>query len=54
MFAAIIRIEQLPRVCAAALWDCNDTDRWGSHHRLDLVVTAEGKADLGVEEANHG
>ncbi len=54
MFTAIVRIEQLSPVCRASLCDRNDTYRWGLHHRFDLVVTAEGKADFGVEEANNG
>ena len=54
MFAAVVRIVQLSRICRAGLCDCNDTYRWGLHRRFDLVVTAEGKADFGVDEADNG
>jgi hypothetical protein len=54
MFAAILRIEQLSRVSRTSLCNRDNADRWGFHHRIDLVVAAKSKAGFGVEKANNG
>jgi len=54
MLAAVVRVEQLSRVCDAGLCIRNNAYRWRFHRSVDLIVTVEGEPYFEVEKANNG